>query len=118
MRAALFFILMFASAMAGKKYLIETGIKNVLQDYLEDDLKSSPIGKGKSCKYEGKVYKDGERMPCGDGCNSRFCINGKPGGCTKMGCVRFKGSEPRQDYQDDEDNQSVHKTAPPEPECR
>ena len=58
---------------------------------MEDDLKSSPIGKGKSCKYEGKVYKDGERMPCGDGCNTRFCINGKPGGCTKMGCVRFKG---------------------------
>ena len=56
-------------------------------------LKSSLIGKGegKSCKFDGKKYKDGEVMPCGDGCNTRFCINGKPGGCTKMGCVRFKG---------------------------
>ena len=56
-------------------------------------LKSSPIGKGKgmSCKFEGKVYKDGERMPCGDGCNIRYCINGKPSGCTKVGCVRFEG---------------------------
>merc|ERR1711942_196387 len=130
MRVTLFSILMLASAMAGKKYLIETG-----------------KGEGMSCKFEGKVYKDGERMPCGDGCNIRYCINGKPSGCTKVGCVRFEGkscndngtihkhweswgecgeykcldgeikhfevdcgSEPMQDYQDDEDNQSVHKT--------
>ena len=56
-------------------------------------LKSSLIGKGEgmSCKYEGKVYKDGERMPCGDGCNTRVCFNGKPSGCTEMECVKTKG---------------------------
>ena len=56
-------------------------------------LKSSLIGKGegKSCKFEGKKYKDGEVMPCGDGCNTRKCINGKLSGCTEMECVKTKG---------------------------
>jgi len=42
--------------------------------------------KGRPCKYKGKMYKDGDFMPCEDGCNKRVCKNGRPGGCTKMLC--------------------------------
>merc|ERR1712002_337295 len=50
---------------------------------------------GKSCKYKGKTYKDGEHMPCDDGCNTRECENGQPSGCTEMLCLgkscKYKG---------------------------
>ena len=50
-------------------------------------LKSSLTGVGRPCKYKGKTYKDGQSMPCGDGCNTRVCRNGQPGGCTEKFCI-------------------------------
>merc|ERR1712055_792137 len=71
MRTALVFILTFTIALAGRKYLIETG---------------------KSCTDKtGAVYKDGESWTCADGCNRCRCSNGVVTS-TRMRCNRVEGN--------------------------
>merc|ERR1719430_2110748 len=42
----------------------------------------------RSCKFEGKTYKHGEKMPCDNCGNTGQCYNGQLASCTMMGCPR------------------------------
>lgn len=42
-------------------------------------------GCGKSCKYEGRTYEDGEEWACSDGCNTCMCVDGEFGS-TRLAC--------------------------------
>merc|ERR1712215_113817 len=77
MRTALVFILAFTTALAGKKYLIETG--NVEPEKIEDDYSGTKGGHyPNSCTLEDqRVLYDGDRGVCPDACNLCMCIKGK-----------------------------------------
>jgi hypothetical protein len=42
-------------------------------------------GCGKSCKYEGRTYEDGDEWACSDGCNTCICADGELG-ATRLAC--------------------------------
>merc|ERR1719153_980934 len=46
---------------------------------------------GKSCYWNGKYYKETERIPQGDGCNWCQCSNGDVGACTEVECEFIHG---------------------------
>ena len=43
---------------------------------------------GKSCKFKGKTYKDGERIPCSP-CHSRICVDGYHSCGIEVGCGKI-----------------------------
>ena len=44
-------------------------------------------GCGKSCRYEGRTYDDGDEWACSDGCNTCMCVDGELG-ATRLACHR------------------------------
>jgi len=62
--------------------------------------------RGKPCYWNGKYYKEHERIPYGDGCNSCLCDNGDVMYCTEMGCKNDSRkplpNEDGEDYNADE----------------
>ena len=61
--------------------LLGLNIKSVQSGGEPIDLNPFP----KSCQYNGKTYKSGERVLAEDGCNSCSCEDGRVA-CTLMAC--------------------------------